>query len=70
MRMGCTNHLINDRKTVVMLVGTPQQLAEITLDGIKVGGESIVPVTASRNLGVNQDSHLKMDKHVLSLCSK
>ncbi len=57
--------MINDGKTEVMLVGTPQQLAKITLDGIKVGGENIVPV---RNLGVNQDNHLKMDKHVSSLC--
>ena len=66
-----TNRLmINDGKTEVMLVSTPQQLAKITLDGIKVGGENIVPATAVRNLGVNQDNHLKMDKHVSSLCSK
>ena len=66
-----TNRLmINDGKTEVMLVGTPQQLAKITLDGIKVGGENIVPATAVRNLGVNQDNHLKMDKHVASLCSR
>ena len=66
-----TNRLmINDGKTEVMLVGTPQQLAKITLDGIKVGGENIVPATAVRNLGVNQDNHLKMDKPVASLCSR
>ena len=65
-----TNRLmIKDGKTEVMLVVTPQQLAKITLDGIKVGGENIVPATAVRNLGMNQDSHLKMDKHVSSLCS-
>ena len=62
--------MINDGKTEVMLIGTPQQLAKTTLDGIKVGGENIVPVTAVRNLGVNQDNHLKMDKHVSSLCSR
>ena len=61
--------MINNGKTEVMLVGTPQQLAKITLDGIKLG-ESIVPATVVRNLGVNQDNHLKMDKHVSSLCSK
>ena len=66
-----TNRLmINDGKTEAMLVGTPQQLAKITLDGIKVGGENIVPATAVRNLGVNQDNHLKMDEHVASLCSR
>ena len=62
--------MINDGKTEVMLVGTPQQLAKITLDGIKVGDENIVPATSVRNLGVNQDNHLKMDKHVSSLCSR
>ena len=66
-----SNHLmIKDGKTEVMLVGTPQQLAKITLDGIKVGGEIIVPAIVFRNLGVNQDNHLKMDKHVSSLCSR
>ncbi len=62
--------IINDSKTEFMLIGTRQQLAKITVDGIKVGNDTITPVTCVKNLGVHQDQNLRMDKHVTAICSK
>ncbi len=62
--------MINDSKTEVMLIGTWQQLRKISIDGIKVGNAEIKPVSSVKNLGVTQDDHLKMDKHVTSICKK
>ena len=44
--------LVNDAKTELLLIGTRQQLAKITTDGIIVGHSVIAPQPPVRNLGV------------------
>ncbi len=62
------NHLmINDSKTEVMLIGTWQQLAKIALDGIKVGNDTITPVTCVKNLGVDQGQNQPISWNTQSL---
>ncbi|CAH3175889.1 unnamed protein product [Porites evermanni] len=43
--------LMNDAKTELLLIGTRQQLAKITIDGITVGHSVIAPQSPVRNLG-------------------
>ena len=49
--------LMNDAKTELLLIGTRQQLAKITIDGITVGHSVIAPQSPVRNLGVWLDSN-------------
>ena len=35
-----------------------------------MGNANIEPVTCVKNLGVFQDDHLKMDRHVTAICKK
>ena len=62
--------MINDSKTEVMLIGTIQQLSKVSVEGIRVGDETITPVSLVKNLGMYLDQNLKMDKHITKLCSK
>ena len=48
---------MNDAKTELLLIGTRQQLAKITVDGITVGHSVIAPQSPVRNLGVWLDSN-------------
>ena len=50
--------LMNDTKTELLLIGTRQQLAKITIDGITVGHSVIAPQSPVRNLGVWLDYNL------------
>ena len=59
--------LMNDAKTELLLIGTRQQLAKITIDGITVGYSVIAPQSTVRNVGVSLDSNLSMGDH--KLCS-
>ena len=52
--------LVNDAKTELLLIGTRQQLAKVTIDGIIVGHSVIVPQSPIGNLGVWLDSNLSM----------
>ena len=56
--------LMNDAKTELLLIGTRQQLAKITIDGITVGHSVIAPQSPVRNLGVWLDSDLSIGDHV------
>ncbi len=62
--------MINDTKTEFMRLGTRQQLAKVTIDGIKVGNANIHPATSVKNLGVHQDPRLSMSKQVAAVSSK
>ncbi|XP_077977043.1 uncharacterized protein LOC144432651 [Glandiceps talaboti] len=61
---------LNDSKTEVMILGTPQQLAKTTIEHIAVGNDQIQVVDHVRNLGGWLDSNLSMDRHVNQICKK
>ena len=61
--------LMNDPKTELLLIGTRQQLAKITIDGITVGHSVIAPQSPFRNLGVWLDSNLSMGDHITKTSS-
>ena len=61
--------LMNDAKTELLLIGTRQQLAKITIDGITVGHSVIAPQSPVRNLGVWLDSNLSMGDHITKTSS-
>ena len=60
---------MNDAKTELLLIGTRQQLAKITIDGITVGHSVITPLSPVRNLGVWLDSNLSMGDHITKTSS-
>ena len=61
--------LMNDAKTELILIGTRQQLAKITIDGITVGHSVIAPQSPVRNLGAWLDSNLSMGNHITKTSS-
>ena len=61
--------LMNDAKTELLLIGTRQQLAKITIDGITVGHSVIAPQSPVWNLGVWLDSNLSMGDHITKTSS-
>ena len=61
--------LMNDAKTELLLIGTRQQLAEVTIDAITIGHSVIAPRTLVRNLGVWLDSNLSMGDHITKTSS-
>ena len=61
--------LMNDPKTELLLIGTRQQLAKITIDGLTVGHSVIAPQSPFRNLGVWLDSNLSMGDHITKTSS-
>ena len=44
--------LLNDAKTKVLMIGTRQQLAKVTIGSISIGRSVIAPQFSIRNLGV------------------
>ena len=61
--------LMNDAKTELLLIGTRQQLAEVTIDAITIGHSVIAPQAPVRNLGVWLDSNLSMGDHITKTSS-
>ena len=61
--------LMNDTKKKLLLIGTRQQLAKITIDGVTVGHSVIAPQSSVRNLGVWLDSNLSMGDHITKTSS-
>ncbi len=58
----------NDGKTLISLIGTPQQLKKVQIGTIRIG-ESDIPISQQvKNLGVIFDSELSMHQHVSMLC--
>lgn len=60
--------MINDIKKEVILVGTKQQLYEVSVESIRVGNQAIASASTVKNLGMYLN--LKMDKHITKLCSR
>ena len=64
------NLLLNDDKTVFLILGTKQQLSrKVNIDNIKVGSVNVSPVPVVRNLEPWLDSQLTMSSHFSKLCS-
>ena len=61
--------LMNDAKTELLLIGTRQQLAKITIGGITVGHSVIAPQSPIRNPGVWLDSDLSIGDHITKTSS-
>ena len=61
--------LTNDAKMGILLIGTRQQLAKITIDGITVGHSVIVPQSPVGNLDLWLDSNLSMGDHITKTSS-
>jgi hypothetical protein len=63
---------INNDKTELMFIGTPQQLSKLEhlIDQpINIDGADIMPVKSVRNLGFYMDCNLKNTVHISKLCS-
>ena len=56
--------LMNDAKIELLLIGTRQELAKVTIDIISIGRSVIAPQFPIRNLGVQLDSNLSMGDRV------
>ena len=59
---------LNVEKTEFLLVGSRQQLAKVSINGIKVCEADVAPVSSARNLGAWLDSHLDMSTHISKTC--
>ncbi len=65
-----TNKLVlNDEKTVFLLIGRKSCTDKVTLSSIKVGDTEIFPSDSAINLGSLWDNEMKMDKHISRICS-
>ena len=53
--------MLNDRKTELLVIGTPRQVSKFKSNGISVGDTAIKPSYNVRNLGVFFDTQLNMD---------
>ena len=60
---------LNDDKTEFIIIGTPQQLAKVSINNLRVGAATITPVSSARNLGSWFDAKLTMATHILKTCN-
>ncbi len=58
----------NDGKTLISLIGTPQQLKKVQIGTIRIGESDIRISQQVKNLGAIIDSKLSMHQHVGILC--
>ena len=59
---------LNDDKTELLFLGTPQNLAKLTLTTVQIGSSTIVSSSHVRNIGAMFDPQLKMNIQVSSAC--
>ncbi len=60
--------MINDGKTVFMLIGNGPHLKKLSIDSLTVGEESIPVSDCAKNLGAAFDSAMSMKSHINSVC--
>ena len=58
---------LNDDKTEIMIIGTSQQLAKVSINSLRVETATIIPVSPARNLWF--DSKLTMAFHISKTCN-
>jgi hypothetical protein len=61
---------IQSSKTEVIIIGSRQQLINLSIDKLRVGDVNVSPVNTVKNLGSWFDMHMSMDIHVGKVCSK
>ena len=59
--------MLNDRKTKLLVIGTPRQVSKFKSNGISVGDTAIKPPHNVRNLGVLFDTQLNMDSQIITV---
>lgn len=59
---------LNDDKTEFILLGTSALLNKVRISSIRIGSHDIIPTSSVRNIGVQFDNHLKMDKQITTMC--
>ena len=59
---------LNDEKTELLIIGTPQQLHKVVITHIRVGNTNFHPVPNSRNLGSSFDANMSMSDHISKTC--
>ena len=59
---------LNDDKTELLVLGTPQQLEKVSIESVTVGNCQIEPSPTVRNIGAHFDQHLKMNHQVSLTC--
>ena len=60
---------LNDDKTEVLVFGSRQQLAKVTIPGVRIGDSLISSVSSVRNLGGMFDTEMSMRTQVNTLCN-
>ena len=63
------NPKLNDEKTELLIIGTPQQLDKVVITHIRVGNTNIYPVPVTRNLGSWFDTNISMTDHISKISS-
>ena len=63
------NLTLNDEKTELLIIGTPQQLEKVVITHIREGNTNIHPVPVARNLDSWLDASLSMTEHISKICS-
>ena len=63
------NLKLNDEKTKLLLIGTPQKLEKLVITHIRVGNTNIHPEPVARRLGSWLDASLSMTEHISKSCS-
>ena len=53
-----------DDKTELMIIGTSQLLAKVSINSLRIGTATITLVLSARNLGSRFDSKLTMAAHI------
>ncbi len=65
-----TNKLVlNDDKTVFLIIGRKSATEKVSLSFINVGETEILPSDSATNLGSVWDNELTMEKHISKICS-
>ena len=63
------NLKLNDEKTELLIIGTPQKLEKVVITHIRVGNTNIHPVAVARNLRSWLDANVSMTEHISKSCS-
>ena len=67
--MSHDNLKLNDEKTELLIIGTPQELGKVVISHIREGNTNIHPVPVARKLDSWLDNSLYMTEHISKICS-
>ena len=60
---------LNDEKTELLIIGTPQQLKKVVITHVREGNTHSHPVPVARNLDSWLDANLSMTEHISKIRS-